>query len=283
MSASSDYLRPASLGEALEARASGEFRVIAGCTDVYPATDRQALSGPVLDVTGIDELRGISRTSDGIEIGATTTWSAIREADLPPAFDALQLASREVGALQIQNRGTVGGNLCNASPAADGVPPLLVLDASVILRSATGERVLPLQDFLKGPRQIDLRPDELLTKITVPAPALEGQSHFLKLGARKYLVISIAMVAVRIVGTATHIEDARVAVGACGPVATRLPDVESALIGGSLDPGLISDEAVEAALKPIDDVRASASYRAETAATLIRRALGVVRPESAAA
>ncbi len=283
MSAIADYLRPGSLDEALDARASGGFRVIAGCTDVYPATDRQVIAGPVLDVTGIDELRGISRTSDGIEIGAATTWTEIRDADLPPAFEALRLAAREVGALQIQNRGTIGGNLCNASPAADGVPPLLTLDATVCLRSTGSERVLPLQEFLRGPRRIDLRPDELLTKISIPAAALSGQSHFVKLGARKYLVISIAMVAVRIVGSATHIEEARIAVGACGPVAERLPELEAALVGGPLDSGAICDEAVKAALSPIDDVRASAPYRAETAAVLIRRALDAVKPKSAAA
>ena len=111
-------------------------------------------------------------TAGGLRIGACTTWSAIRDAALPPAFDALRAAAAEVGGGQIQNAGTIGGNLCNASPAADGVPPLLALDAEVELASAAGTRRLPLAAFLRGPRRTDRRPGEMLTAVLIPAAAL---------------------------------------------------------------------------------------------------------------
>jgi CO/xanthine dehydrogenase FAD-binding subunit len=124
--------------------------------------------------------------------------------------------------VQIQNSGTVAGNLCNASPAADGVPPLLALDASVELASVAGTRRLKLDDFILGPRRTARRADELLAAILIPKPRAAAHSHFLKLGARRYLVISIAMVAAAIESERGKITTARVAVGACGPVAQRL-------------------------------------------------------------
>ncbi len=276
------YLRPNSLDDALSALSGGGLRIAAGCTDLFPAVSGPGLSGDVLDITGIDDLRGIAMTEDGWTIGATTTWTDLIQAELPPAFRGLQLAAREVGAKQIQNRGTIAGNLCNASPAADGVPPLLTLDAEVELRSATGRRQLPLADFLTGPRKTDLTPGEMVTAVHVPARAARGESHFLKLGARKYLVISIAMCAARIEVIDGRVTQAALAVGACGPVATRLPAVETALMGRSLKPDLATDAAIGAALSPIDDVRADAAYRAHSAAELMRRTLaGLERMEPA--
>jgi len=209
-------------------------------------------------------------------IGGRATWTELLRADLPPAFDALKLAAREVGSIQIQNRGTVAGNLCNASPAADGVPPLLALDAEVELASARGRRVLPLGDFILGYRKTARQPDELLVAVRIPRASISGVSHFLKLGARSYLVISIAMVAIRIALDETgRIEEAAIAVGACSAVAQRLRRLETALIGRQS-----GEEALAAVagcpfdeLSPIDDVRASAAYRSRAAAELVRRAL----------
>ena len=283
MSPPISYVRPETLPDALEVLASGEVRVMAGCTDLYPATDRKTLAGALLDITGIPALRGISARDDGIRIGAATTWTDIIRADLPSAFDGLKAAAREVGATQIQNRGTIGGNLCNASPAADGVPPLLTLDASVTLASANGTRHLALAEFITGPRRIDLRAGEMLTEVTIPARALAGQGGFLKLGARSYLVISIAMVAVRLVAQDGKIADAALSVGACGPVATRLPEVEAALIGQPVGRAGIDHNAVAAALSPIDDVRADAAYRRTSAGVLLERALAASLDRKAAA
>jgi CO/xanthine dehydrogenase FAD-binding subunit len=231
----------------------------------------------VLDITGVRELRGITRDSAGLRIGACTTWSDIRAADLPPALDALKAAAAEVGGRQIQNAGTIAGNICNASPAADGIPPLMVLDAAVELASAEGLRLLPLTEFIAGPRRTRLQPGEIVTAVLVPEAALTGRSMFLKLGARRHLVISIAMVAVRLATTGGQVTAAALAVGACGPVATRLPAVEARLVGVPADRTLadrIAEADVAAALAPIDDVRGSAAYRVGAATELLRRAIG---------
>jgi len=276
------YHRPSDLEVALDILASGDCRVAAGCTDLFPATERKALTGPILDVTGIAALTGVTRDETGIRIGATTTWSDLIHADLPAAFNGLKLAAREVGAIQIQNRGTIAGNLCNASPAADGVPPLLTLDAQVELASTSGTRRLPLAEFILGPRKTALQMGELVAAIHIPHTALGGQSHFLKLGARKYLVISIAMTAVRIALKDGVVTEAALSIGSCGPVATRLPEIERAMIGKPLDGALITSVAVARAIKPIDDMRADAGYRATSAAELLRRTVDALQPEPAA-
>lgn len=268
------YQRPNTLEDALAVLAEGEWQIAAGCTDLFPGTKHKVLRGDTLDITAIDDLRGISKGEDTLRIGATTTWSDIIHADLPACFDGLKLAAREVGATQIQNRGTLAGNLCNASPAADSVPPLLTLEATVEVSSAHARRRIPLPEFILGPRRIALQPAELVTAIHIPNGALHGRGHFRKLGARKYLVISISMTAVRLDVEDGIVTRAALAVGSCGPVATRLPEVERALIGAPLDPALITDEAVARAITPIDDIRADAAYRAASAAELLRRTVG---------
>lgn len=251
--------------------ASGSLRVAAGCTDLLAATQNKVLPGPILDVTAIADLRGLSDTPDGVMIGAATTWTDIAAADLPAAMAGLQLAAREVGALQIQNRGTIGGNLCNASPAADGVPPLLTLDADVELQSVRGTRRLSLGTFLTGPRRTARAKDELVTGVFIPRHSLTGVADFQKLGARAYLVISIAMTAARITLERGIVTQVSLAVGACGPVATRLTGIETAMLGHPLDIEQIQDADVVQALSPIDDVRADATYRGKSAAELLRR------------
>ena len=146
---------------------------------------------PLLDITGIAALRGIRLDGRGWPIGATTTWTDVIRADLPPLFDALKPAAREVGGVQIQNAGTVAGNLCNASPAADGTPVLLALGAAVVLHGAAGERELPLADFVLGSRRTACAADELVVAMRVPARSPRARSAFLKLGGRRYLTISI--------------------------------------------------------------------------------------------
>lgn len=274
MEAAADaYARPTSLPEALRLMAAGGWRVLAGGTDLYPSAGTR-LDGRVLDLTALAGLCGISQ-DDGLRIGAGTPWADIDAAELPPPARALQQAARVVGGRQVQVAGTIGGNLCNASPAADGVPPLLALGAIVELASASGTRRLPLSGFLTGPRSTALRPDEVLTAVLVPAEALSGRSAFVKLGARSHLVISIAMVAARVEVAEGRISKVAVAVGACSPVAVRLPLVEAALTGtpvaGALERIAAAD--VQAALSPIDDPRATASYRREAAVELVRRAV----------
>ena len=280
------YHRPDTLQGALDVLAERPVTTAAGCTDLFPATQARTLSGPVLDITGIPELRGISRDEGAVRIGATTSWTDVIRADLPPAFGMLKQAAREVGSVQIQNSGTVAGNICNASPAADGMPCLMALDAQVELASATGTRTLPLSHFVNGPRQTALEPGELVTAITIPEAATRGTSRFLKLGARKYLVISIAMVAVRLDIEGDTVCDAALAVGACSAVATRLTDLEATLTGQSASDlsQHITHATVAAALSPIDDIRADGPYRAHAAAELLRRAIDdLTQPAKAAA
>ncbi len=270
------YLRPGSLGEALKALASGTLTVVAGGTDFYPARVGRPLDEDVLDVTAIPDLGGVSESDDHFRIGATTTWTEIAKADLPAMFDGLRSAAREVGGVQIQNAGTIGGNLCNASPAADGVPPLLTLEARVELRSETETEVLPLAEFITGNRATVLGRDRLMTAVLVPKPRRPAIGRFRKLGARRYLVISIvAAAAVVEVEDSGVVGAARVAVGACSPVACRLAELEEALIGRPCDGrlGEVVAEAHLAPLAPIDDIRATAAYRRDAALTLVRRLL----------
>jgi len=156
------YERPASLDDATRLLAGGGWQVLAGGTDVYPAHVGRPLQRPLLDIGGIASLRGIRRTPAGWTIGAATTWTDVLRAELPPLFDALKLAGREVGGVQIQNTATVAGNLCNASPAADGTPVLMALDADVVLRGAGGERRVPAVDFVLGNRRTACAPHELV-------------------------------------------------------------------------------------------------------------------------
>lgn len=272
------YARPATIEEALTLLAGRRWRLLSGGTDLYPAQGAKPIADDILDLSVIASLRGVARDAHGLRIGARATWTDIVRADLPPAFDALRLAAREVGSVQIQNAGTVGGNLCNASPAADGVPPLLALDASVELVSPRGARVLPLAAFILGNRRTALAPDELLAAVLVPRSAMAGASTFLKLGARRYLVISIAMVAARLDIVSGRVASASVAVGSCSEVATRLPELEADLAGRPADaalPALVETRHL-GALSPIGDVRASAGYRREAARELVARALATL-------
>jgi CO/xanthine dehydrogenase FAD-binding subunit len=269
------YARPSDLEDALGLLAESGARVIAGATDIYPGAGERPLQGDYVDVSKISALRGVTFDSAGVRIGATTTWTDIVRADLPPAFDALKVAARDIGAVQIQNRGTIAGNLCNASPAADGAPPLLILDAEVELASRRGTRRLPLDVFINGARSTLLAPDEMMTAVVTPLPASTIRSAFFKLGARRYLVISIVMVAVALDVVEGIVRDARIAVGACSVVAQRMREAERRLIGAPAGPDL--GRSIEAKdlvrLSPIDDVRASADYRRDAALTLVRRAV----------
>jgi CO/xanthine dehydrogenase FAD-binding subunit len=270
------YLRPTLLADALGALAARRPAILAGGTDFYPARVGRPLPDDVLDLGAIRELAGIRADAGGWRFGARVTWSEVLETPLPPAFDCLKQAAREVGGVQIQNCGTLAGNLCNASPAADGVPALLALDAAVELASARGTRVLPLGQFLLGSRRTACAADELVTAVLVPRRAPDARSVFLKLGARRYLVISIAMVAAAVEVEADRtIARAAVAVGACSPVALRLERLERDLAGRRLAPGIGALVAAQhlALLAPISDVRGTAAYRRDAAATLVARAL----------
>ena len=268
------YARPRTIEEATRAMATPGALALGGGTDVYPAHVGRPLSRPIVDLSRVAGLRGITHAAGVFRLGAATTWTDIVRAQLPPAFDGLKAAAREVGSIQIQNRGTIAGNLCNASPAADGVPPLLSLDASVELASPEGRRVLPLSAFITGYRRTALEPGEIVTAVLVPSPASTARSAFVKLGARRYLVISILMAAAVIETDAQgRILQAAVAVGSASPVAQRLPDLEAELRGFGGRPSAILAPRHLAGLAPIDDVRATAAYRLEAALSAVGEAL----------
>ncbi|NKB28841.1 MAG: xanthine dehydrogenase family protein subunit M [Rhodobacteraceae bacterium] len=270
------YHAPTSLDDIWPLLADGSARVVAGGTDLFPAQGDGPPPAALLDISRVRGLRGIERDGDGWRIGAATTWSDVITAPLPPVFDGLKAAAREVGSVQIQNVGTVAGNLCNASPAADGVPPLLTLEADVALSSQAGTRRMPLGDFLRGVRQTALRPEEILTALHIPAQPTGARGSFAKLGARRYLVISISMVAANVwLDDARKIAGARVAVGACSAVAQRLFALEQSLIGleaANVRTLEIPPSAL-APLTPIDDVRGSATYRTLAVERLIKDTL----------
>lgn len=251
-------------------------QILAGGTDFYPALGDLLPQGNVIDISALREIRGISFDKDHVRIGGLTTWTEVIRTPLPRSFDALKQAAREVGSLQIQNRGTVAGNLCNASPAADGVPPLLALDAEVELASATSTRRIPLKHFITGNRKTQRRTDEILAAVLIPRAIENAASSFLKLGARRYLVISISMIAAVVeTDDEDRVSDARVAVGSCSVAARRLEELEKDLLGTKMGQGIGSLVQPKhlSRLSPIDDIRATAVYRLDASLTLVRRAL----------
>ncbi|HET6931077.1 MAG TPA: FAD binding domain-containing protein [Candidatus Acidoferrum sp.] len=279
------YFRPNSLQAALDVLADTRATILAGGTDVFPALGDRPLSGPVLDISGLSEIRGIHSTTEHIVFGARTTWGELLAAPLPRGFDGLKAAAREVGSVQIQNAATIAGNLCNASPAADGVAALLALDAELVLSSRNASRTLPLTEFILGSRKTARRPDELLTAIRAPRRIENAHSTFLKLGARRYLVISIVMAAANlVVDSAGVIREALICVGSCSAAALRLTELERALAGQTAGPGLHKIVKPEhlVRLSPIDDVRATAEYRRDAALTLVRRAVEASAQKAAA-
>ncbi len=270
------YLQPGNLAEALAALRQPGAVVLAGGTDFYPALGDRTFDGTIVDISGVGGLAGIRDEGGEIVLGATATWSTIAQAKLPRGFKALRQAARQVGSLQIQNRGTIAGNLCNASPAADGVPPLLALDAEVALESAAGSRRLPLAEFVSGYRKTGRAFDEIVTAVVVPERMQPAASAFRKLGARQYLVISISMAAVALLADpAGRVIEARVAVGSCSTRAVRLAGVEAKLQGSKAAAGVSKWISLGdlSELSPIADVRATAEYRWQAALSLVRDAV----------
>ena len=266
--------RPNTLKEACFVLAEFSSQIINGGTCIFPALTDRPVSGPLLDLSCLQELKAIRIAEDSVRIGARTTWSDIATATLPRCFDCLKQAARRLGSLQIQNVATIAGNLCNASAAADGVPPLLALDAEIELTSSKGRRRIRLADFMIGDRKTCRRDDEILTTIIVPRAIDAGLSVLFKLGARRFLSQSIVTVAAIIEPEAgARVRQARIAVGSCSPVAQRLPELERRLIGKIAEPGLGDLAAAPdlAALSPIDDDRASASYKRDASLILVQR------------
>ena len=261
-----DLRRASTVDEALRILRDEERTPLAGATDVYVALNFGTLPATsFLDIWGVDELRGIDVHGDALVIGALATYTAlIRSPLVNERLPMLVEASRLVGGVQLQNRGTIGGNLANASPAGDSLPVLAAADATVVVRSLAGERRVPVDAFFTGYRATVLRPDELI--VAVEVPAVRGRQWFRKVGTRAAQAISkVVMAAVRAPGQG----EPRIALGCVAPTVVRARDTERALAGGAS-----IDEAAEILgeeIAPIDDVRSTADYRLRVAVNLLRR------------
>jgi carbon-monoxide dehydrogenase medium subunit len=268
---------PQTIAEALRflSERGDRTKIIAGGTDLIPSL-REGGSPPdfVLNLLEIEELNGVIEADQVLRLGATTTHTQIAEsAVLQRTCPALAQAAAAVGGPQVRNRGTIGGNIVNASPAADLACALLALDAEAALRSERGTRVVALRDFFVGPAETTIKPDELLTGVSIRPP--KGKSVFLKLGRRQAMSLAVVNVAVCLEMEGKICRKSRIALGSVAPTPIRCPEAELMLANKEIGPELISKCAKEAmsASKPIDDQRAKAWYRIEAGTVLLRRAL----------
>ena len=253
-----------------------ETTVLAGGTDLMVGLQMQpSLSGHFLNIWGLDDLRGIRLEENELVVGALSTHREILESSLVAThLPALAQSARTVGARQIQNRGTLGGNLANASPAADTAPVLLAADASVELVSQTGRRRVALDDFFLGYKQIARRPDELLAAIRCPVQTKDHLDFFCKVGTRRAQAISKVVIGARArFAPDGSIAEARLALGSVAATTVRLPKTEQLLQGGTPNTGLAIAAAQTARqeITPIDDVRSTADYRRQVTGNLAAR------------
>jgi CO/xanthine dehydrogenase FAD-binding subunit len=256
-------LRPRTLADALAMlRDEGPVTPIAGCTDVYVGLQFGTVAERrFIDLWPIEELRGIHATASDIRLGALTTFSQLSASPIiRRRLPMLVAASREVGGRQIQNRGTLGGNIANASPAGDSLPVLAAANAVIVLQSASAERRVPFTAFYTGYRASVRRADELIDSIEIPR--VEGKQYWRKVGTRRAQAISKVMCAA-VRGPAVTI-----ALGSVAPTVIRLPRTEQVLsAGGSLE---AAQQALDAEIAPIDDIRSTAPYRRAVSANLLR-------------
>lgn len=254
--------QPRTLGEALRLlRDEGPLVPLAGCTDLYVGFHFGTIAERrFLDLSGLPALRGIRARGDALAIGALTTYTElIRSPLVRRRLPILAEAARWVGSPQIQNRGTIGGNLANASPAGDTLPVLAVAEAVIVLRSVDGERRVPFDSFYTGYRRTAMRADELI--VSVEAPPVEGRQWFRKVGTRAAQAISKVVVA------AVRADHPRIALGSVAPTVVRARRTEAILADG----GTLADAqaALRDEIQPIDDLRSTAAYRRQVSANLL--------------
>lgn len=310
MSAIADYVRAASIDEVLMAlsETSGHAQIIAGGTDLLTRLQRTPTSESmphrgsdvpsgapprVVDISSVRELDGIEVKPDGLHIGAATRLADIeRSALLTGAWRVLADGAARVGSPQIRNLATLGGNVCNASPAADTIPPLLVLDAAAEILSVRGQRTLPLAEFFVGPGRTVLQPGEFLAGLHIPGPPDGAAAVYLKHSPRR--AMDLAVVGVAVLLAPRRVEPSgqrraggllgRIALGAVSPTPLRARAAEDMLSGaaaGTDDVWAQAAQRAAAVVAPIDDIRASAEYRRELVAALTERALRLAAAQMA--
>jgi len=269
---------PESLAHAYDLLSSGDaWRPIAGGTDLMVQITGELGPPPerVLDLWRLDELRGIAHESDALVLGALTTYTDLRRSDVcQEHLPALVAAAATIGAAQIQNRGTIGGNIVNASPAGDTLPVLLATDAEIVLGSVSGERTVAAADFWTGYRQTARRPDELVVRVRIPVSP-GRQVRFRKVGTRRAQAISKIVIALSWRPDAGVWRDVRVALGSIAATPVRARETERVLEGAaagseSADRGAAT---IAQEIHPIDDVRSTADYRRVVTARVLHRLL----------
>lgn len=272
------YYRAKTLDDALTLLKTleGKTSVIAGGTD-YLAKVKKGQTKPenLVDLSFLKELNYIKLNSVTVKIGSLTRHKDIADSDvIKNSVPILTDAESNIGSVEIRNKGTLAGNLCNASPAADTAPPLLVLDSKLKIQSKDAERIVPINEFFLGPGKTVLKPDELLTEIQVPAFSDVG-SCFLKLGRRTAFTLSVVSIAALVSERANCFKDVKIALGSVAPTPIRAYKAESFLIGKEISQKRIDDAAgiVSEEVKPISDARGTAEYRREMSKVLARRAL----------
>ena len=277
-----EYWAPSSLADALEHLRSGDVTVLAGGTDLMPQTNagRVAFKRGLLNIQRVGELHAIERIDGGMRIGALCTMTELmNEPSVREHYPILVDACDHFASDQLRNAATIGGNVCNASPAGDTLVPLLVLDALAELASKPNGRIetrlVPLAEFFVGPGKTVRAANELLCGLRLPLPPAGFTARFLKFGTRPALDISAIAVGIGGVRSGRALTHARVAYGAVAPVPMRAPRTEAALEDSALDEAAIARVAATARdeVRPIDDVRASAWYRRELVFNLTRRML----------
>lgn len=271
------YHSPESLDEALSLLAELENATpVIGGTDLMIAM-RNGVSIPdhIVDLNKISELNYVKEEDGIIMIGATATHAEVANSPIAAKIPSLVDSVSRIGSPQIRNRGTITGNICNASPAADSAPPLLVHMAEVEIQSLDGKRTIPIVDLFAGPKINSLQPGELLTEIRIPVPPAGSSSSFKRIGRRKAFTLSVVSSAAYIQMEGETCTDAKVAFGSVAITPIRVPEAESLLSGSKLDEETVkvASDAVYEAVKPITDVRGTAEYRKDMCPVLMRRAI----------
>ena len=274
------FFRPGSLRELKENLALPGAQILAGGTDIIPGMRRNGfLALKLVDATGVKGLDSIEEKGDKVVLGALVTHQVIAESPLiKRTTPALQEAAETIGSVQTRSRGTLGGNIANASPAGDTIPPLLVYDAEVLLQSLAGERILPLDQFVLGPGKTALKPGEFIHSVTVTPLKGNWGSHFIKVVKRSGMAISVVNAASGVVlNRSGLITDVRLALGAVGPVVIRCRETEKFLIGKKPDPAIFQEasDKSRAEISPIQDIRSTENYRAHAAGVIAGRVLEI--------
>jgi len=277
-----DYMRPESIEEVLDLLAeeeTGRYKIYAGGTDVIPKIKKRVMSPPqiLIDLKGIKGLDYVDYDKkEGLRIGALASVRSVAESWIvKEKYPILSQASDSIASIQVRNRATIAGNICNAVPSADSAPALLTLDAELKCVSKRGERTIVINDFFKAPGATGLEPHEILKEIYFPALNENTKGIYIKLSPRSRM--DLAVVGVAVLGTVENglIKSVRIGLGAVAPVPIRALNAEALLAGSKIDDQIINDAAKTAALesKPIDDHRASAEYRRMMVEVLVRRGL----------